>query len=59
MAENRPMWVMGEDGAEIPVSNLPFYDEMDVIDMTAIDKKTMRAIKWQFLKTAIKFFFSR
>ena len=57
--DNRPLWVMGVDGPEIPITELPFHEDTALIDMRTVDRKTMRAIKWAFLKTAIKFFFSR
>ena len=50
---------MGVDGPEIPITELPFHEDTALIDMRTVDRKTMRAIKWAFLKTAIKFFFSR
>ena len=74
--EHKPLWVLDENGAEIPFDALQDIEyttapmelsepefsiiELDGCELSAnIDKRTLRKLKWAFLKSAIKFFFAR
>lgn len=60
---NTPLWILGENGAETTEDINDTMSGFTVEEFPPlceqVDKKTLRQIKWKFLITAIKFFFSR
>lgn len=68
----KPLWMYGEGGIEFVPQEIDlgevFRIESNEVRVTQgdgdeiyldFDKKTMRKIKWLYLKSAIKWFFSR
>lgn len=59
----RPLWILGENGPELPPPEVYKEDDVTYIDYPALSRKEkkrfMRKLKWEMVKVTVKFLFRR